>query len=323
MSEKWIDQSWKQVLTENLDDAIAFFMPALAADRDHLRKITPLRDEHPAIAAGTDRGMRVSDLCFEVPLMGGREQRVALFVEQQHWRKKNFALGMFQEYYRMSDDLKMPVTALAILTGKVRAPSVYVASCYGTELSFKFNDYQVADADPEALRRDGRPFALVVLAARRMLDAGESPENRGKYSLELLDLMRERGHDDKKTRSIQRFTARILRLNDARININVKEEWKMMRRITMEEAIEEIQMQNAREEGLEKGLEEGLEKGLEKGLEEGLEKGLEKGLEEGLEKGKENGKVEMARNLLDNGVPPDIIAKSAGMSWDSLRSLMN
>ena len=47
------------------------------------------------------------------------------------------------------------------------------------------------------------------------------------------------------------------------------------------------------------------------------------GLEEGLEKGIEKGKEELARNLLANGVSPEIIAKSSYMSVEQVRSLIS
>ena len=60
--------------------------------------------------------------------------------------------------------------------------------------------YHVASVDVKALERDERIFALVVLAARRMLDAGGDPEKRGLYSLELHKLMRERGYETRRMR---------------------------------------------------------------------------------------------------------------------------
>jgi hypothetical protein len=66
-------------------------------------------------------------------------------------------------------------------------------------------------------------------------------------------------------------------------------------------------------------LEDALQVWKEEGIEEGIEKGREEGIEEGIEKGKE----EMARNLLLNGVPPDVIAKSAGLPLEKIQSLGN
>jgi len=43
--------------------------------------------------------------------------------------------------------------------------------------------------------------------------------------------------------------------------------------------------------------------------------------EKGIEKGKAEGKAEMARNLLAIGISPDIIAQSAGLSVEQVRSM--
>jgi hypothetical protein len=48
---------------------------------------------------------------------------------------------------------------------------------------------------------------------------------------------------------------------------------------------------------------------------------LEEALQVWKEEGKEEGKEEMARNLLANGVPLDIIAQSAGMPLEKIQAL--
>jgi hypothetical protein len=139
------------------------------------------------------------------------------------------------------------VTSLAIYTGNITPIEVYSASCYGTEINFRYNVFHVASADIKKLESDERIFALVVLAARRMLDAGEDPADRGKYSLELLNLTRERGYDSKRTKSIQKFIYRILRISDKKIDSKVRGVWKMQL-IPIDEAIREIQIRDAKEE---------------------------------------------------------------------------
>ena len=65
----------------------------------------------------------------------------------------------------------------------------------------------------------------------------------------------------------------------------------------------------------------------EEGLEEGLEKGIEQGLEEGLEKGRAEGgtsaKIEIARNLLANGFPHEVIHKNTGLNLEEIEKLSN
>jgi predicted transposase/invertase (TIGR01784 family) len=54
-----------------------------------------------------------------------------------------------------------------------------------------------------------------------------------------------------------------------------------------------------------------------------VQSGIEKGIEKGIETGKPEGKLEVARNLLANGVSPDVIAKSAELPIEKIRKLMN
>ncbi|MDR0616346.1 MAG: hypothetical protein LBG29_06010, partial [Synergistaceae bacterium] len=228
MGEKWIDRSWKDIITENADDAILFFKPDLAADRDYSRKPFLIPNELPVIDTDSDKGSRNSDVGLSVPLKTGEDTRVAFHIEQQHRDDKRFfAKRMFQSYYRMSDRLQMPVTSLAIFTGNITPIDIYTASCYGTEVNFRYSFFHVASADIKKLEGDERIFALVVLAARRMLDAGENPADRGKYSLELLNLTRERGYDTERARSVQKFIYRILRIRDEKIDPKVREVWRM------------------------------------------------------------------------------------------------
>ncbi|GHS99689.1 hypothetical protein AGMMS50276_23820 [Synergistales bacterium] len=50
---------------------------------------------------------------------------------------------------------------------------------------------------------------------------------------------------------------------------------------------------------------------------------LARGREEGMEKGLEEGKLEVARNLLANSIPTDIIVKSTGLPLNQIQSMMN
>ncbi|MDR0616493.1 MAG: hypothetical protein LBG29_06760 [Synergistaceae bacterium] len=281
MSEKWIDRSWKDIITENADDSILFFKPDLAADRDYSRKPFLIPNELPAIDTDSDKGSRNSDVGLSVPLKTGGDTRVAFHIEQQHRDDRHFfAKRMFQSYYRLSDKLQMPVTSLAIFTGNITPTDIYSASCYGTEVNFRYSFFHVASADIKKLEGDERIFALVVLAARRMLDAGENPADRGKYSLELLNLTRERGYDAERARSVQKFIYRILRIRDEKIDPKVREVWRMQL-IPIDEAVREIQIRDAKEEG----------------------------------------KIEVARSMLADGLPAETIRKYTGLDESSILSL--
>jgi predicted transposase/invertase (TIGR01784 family) len=52
-------------------------------------------------------------------------------------------------------------------------------------------------------------------------------------------------------------------------------------------------------------------------------RGIEKGIERGIEKGIEKGKLEVARNMLADGMATDVVVKNTGLPADQIRGLMN
>ena len=296
MSEKWIDTLWKSVLIEGFDDALLFFMPELAEVRDFSHATELLAEELPVIGAKSDGGMRISDVAFSIPVQGGAEQRVAFVIEQQHAHDREFALRMYEGFYRMTDRMRVLVTSLAIFTGNAKEVDRYEYACFGTELLFKYNSYSVAKADIEVLRRDERVFAVVVLAAALMLRAGGDPANREKYARGLLHLLRERDYTVTKKKMILKFVGSVFQVQKDDISRALKEEWNMIR-IPLEEAIERIKIQSAFEEGMEMGMEKGVKMGMDKDV------------------------TTMARKMLAFGVAPELIAKASGLPEDEIRAL--
>jgi hypothetical protein len=247
MREHWIDRSWKDVINENLDDAISFFMPGLAAERDYSTKPGAADPERLAIGGRSDKGKRTSDLCLSLPLKNGDVSRAIFLLEQQHEEDDTLPLRVFQSYYRASDEYAIPVTSLVIYTGKTKPVNAYAKEWQGTSVNFRYNAYSVAETDTEELKQDGRNFALPVLAAKRMLEArGKAPE-RGEYSLELLDLIGKRNLEDEKTWSFQRFTYRLLQIDKDDIDPKIMEVWKMQFR-PIDEVVRDIHIRDAKEE---------------------------------------------------------------------------
>jgi predicted transposase/invertase (TIGR01784 family) len=78
-----------------------------------------------------------------------------------------------------------------------------------------------------------------------------------------------------------------------------------MRTITLEEYSKQL----AKEEGIMLGIEKGIEKGLVQGIEKGLEQGIEKG------------RFEVARSMISEGLPLEIIKKCTGLDEDDILAL--
>ena len=66
---------------------------------------------------------------------------------------------------------------------------------------------------------------------------------------------------------------------------------------------------------------EGIEEGLKEGLKEGLDKGLKEGLDKGLREGEKKGKIEIAKNMLKEGLGVNLISKLSGLSVKEIEEL--
>ena len=77
----------------------------------------------------------------------------------------------------------------------------------------------------------------------------------------------------------------------------------------------------AKQEGLAEGMEKGMELGIEKGMKKGMEKGMEKGLEKGMEKGMNQKALDIARNMLADGVDINLIMKYSGLTQEQIEKL--
>jgi len=257
----WIDAAWKKVLSDGADDAIDFFLPELAKDRDKSKEVELAGGELPAIDSDSDRRARIADVCFSVPLKTRKSCKIGCVVEQQHDDDRWIAEKIFRGFYRLSDRLNDDVTALVIFTGDSKDRGEYKYALYGVNLSFSYNTYHVMSQDIERLKLDERAFTPVVLAARMMMAAKGEPQHREKYARELLKIMREREYDNKKKRNILRFIGHILRLQDKDISSKVRGEF-LMQFIPLSEYQRQSQIEDIKEEKAMEVASKLLAKGL-------------------------------------------------------------
>ena len=63
------------------------------------------------------------------------------------------------------------------------------------------------------------------------------------------------------------------------------------------------------------------QKGLEKGLEKGLQRGRQEGMQQGMQLGKREARMEIARNMLENGMDRMSVMKVTGLSEEDLKEI--
>jgi predicted transposase/invertase (TIGR01784 family) len=237
-----------------------------------------------------------ADYVLEVPLKNGRAEWIILHIETQQSRGGgDLAERMYHYKSLIYAHYRREPAALAIVVGKrpPNEPLYYSHSLFGTESLYRYNNLVLQELGDDELMASDNPADLVLYAAKCALRSKKELQ-KYRYLRKLLDLLGERGwgRDDK--RDLLLFIERLLYLKDKQLEIQYIEYRNQLNR---EGKIVFIPM------GEREAAREIEQRGIEKGI--------------------EKGKLEVARNLLANGVSPDVIAKSAGLPLDQIKSLMN
>ena len=77
----------------------------------------------------------------------------------------------------------------------------------------------------------------------------------------------------------------------------------------------------AKREGIAEGMEKGMKEGMKEGMELGMAKGKQEGLAEGMEKGMNQRSLDIARNMLADGVDLNLIMKYSGLTQEQIEKL--
>ena len=122
---KWRDVAWKRAIADGARDAIAYFMPDIAADMNTSREITGITGvELPVKNSDSDKGMLVSDIFLNVPVTGGEDWSVACLTEQQHQNDDWFAARMFDSVAGSGRRGRQAGTRASPYTPEIRKMSV-------------------------------------------------------------------------------------------------------------------------------------------------------------------------------------------------------
>jgi hypothetical protein len=196
---KWRDVAWKKAITDGVLDAIAYFMPDLAADMDTSREVISISGaELPVIGADTDKGMRVTDVFLDVPVRGGDNWSIACLIEQQHENDNALSTRLFDSFISLRGQ-RPPgrTTIFVIYTGDSKNVNFYIETGYGIEVTLKFRTFHLPSYDVEELRRDNNAFARVMYAGLMAYKSGDDVALREKYAMELLNLADEISYDNR------------------------------------------------------------------------------------------------------------------------------
>jgi hypothetical protein len=286
------DSFWKNLLDDYFYPFLKRALPELYADADTETEPVFLNIEFTDVLKTTDpkkhKNSRFADLLIDVPLKNGTAKCVLLHIEaQSSGGGGDLAERMYFYQCFIYAHYRREVVAIAIIAGKrpKNESRRYRRSNYGTIVDYDYNNLVLSELDDEDLMTSGNPIDIVLYAAKYAAKT-KAQLQRYNYLRTATRLLAELGWNMDEKYAFLHFVQRIINLKDEKLKA---EYFEYLEQLDREGKIVYVTM--AEEYYTKKGV--------------------------------EKGKLEVARNLLANGVSPDIIAKSADLPIDKVKELMN
>lgn len=254
----------KGAVEETFPDLLRFFFPGVEKTFDIERGFVFIDKELPEMFPEIEKQEETGgmDLLVMGYLLNGKESWVLVHIDMQDEIKDDFAQKMFSNYYyQVSDRFNVPVTALAILTGKKQNadPGQYSRSFLGTEVSYRYNSYHVLDYTEQELLETNNPFALVILAAQKvLLSKKTSKEELGDQRLAIARaLIACNKYNQEQTIKFLGFLREYISIDSTEINNNYNWQTDLLTGKTNTMGIFDIIAERAMEKGIKKGRQKG------------------------------------------------------------------
>lgn len=286
------DGAWKALIEKFFYQMLARCLPELYNEADTGRPPEFMDKELREIVNRLEKNVRRAvDFLVRVPMKNGHGEMVWLHIEIQGRGGGDLAERMFKYVALIYARHRRMITALAVITARrgAKEAGFYSSSLYGTELTYKFNRLVVPDVDPKELEASENPFDLALLAAVRAISGGKDDALKSRYLKELIKILSERKLEREEKRILLSFMESITNIRDEAL---WEEIWEYEEQLEKEGKI--VFVSYAERVWRKKGVEEGLEKGRERGREEE--------------------KIEIAKNMLFDGIAVDVIEKYTGLS---------
>jgi hypothetical protein len=265
-----LDSPWKEGLDYFLSLALQLLFPRVHAGLDWACGYEALDQELRQLLRSSRSSKRTTDKLYRVWRRDGREARLYIHLEVQGRREKGFGQRMFECHYRIFDRYGGPVVSLAILCDDRPRwrPDRFGYNIFGCSLRLKYPVVKLLDwrGREAELESNPNPFAQVVLAHLRALETRGDPAGRGRYKIQLVKRLYERGWSAEDVRQLFRLIDWLLELppdlqQDFRRELHAFEEGRQVPYVT---SIERLAKAEGREEGARETYLELIQAGLKR-----------------------------------------------------------
>jgi len=247
------DALWKLIIEKFFPAFLEFFFPEHIKTLDLDKGFEFLDKELVEIRPKSKGNQRYMDKLAKVYTREGNEEWILVHLEVQGYYDVTFEERMFIYYYRVFDKFQKRITALAILTNdESDHPTQYHTSFMGTELTYKFNTYKLAEKTPEDFANSNNPFAIIMEVAWYALKKNRpNDEELYSFKIRLVRRLKELDYDTEHIRVLFGFIKKYVNFEKPEINLKFEEETNIIlgNQVTMD--IAEVIIQDAKRQGIE------------------------------------------------------------------------
>ncbi|MFM9332070.1 Rpn family recombination-promoting nuclease/putative transposase [Paenibacillus mesotrionivorans] len=291
------DGLYKMLLRTFFREFMEAFFPEAAAAIDFAHVEFLSEEVVVDITGGTKKRL---DLLIKTRL---KEEDAFILVHQepQAYFQEEFAERMFIYSARLYEKHRLRVLPVAIFSHRqqLAEPDIFGWSLPFMEvLRFRFYSLQLRKHNWKDYIRSDNPAVAALLSSM-----GYNEGEKIQLKLEFLRMLMRLELDPAKLELLNVFF-------DAYLPMTPEEERQVWREVEAMSSKEENKIMEWKTHFQRYAMEEGIEIGMEKGIEKGIEKGLEQGVEKG--------KMEVARQMIREGLDPALIAKLTGFTLEQI-----
>ena len=165
------DGLWKKVIGDLFEDFLLFFAPELHKHIDFGIEPDFLDKELFQEVMDKQKGRRFADQLVKVHLKNGEKKWILVHVEVQSKNEAEFPERMFQYFYRIYDQHREKIVAIAVHTSLNKSGKLehFEYDYFGTHLHYSYTNNRTEDYQDEELERSDKLFSKIVLAAKEHL----------------------------------------------------------------------------------------------------------------------------------------------------------
>ena len=210
------DNLFKTVMHRYFWDGLQIFSHALYADADTTQEPEFLEQELEKVVFDQPHGSNRTDLLARIPMKSGGEQWILCHLELQGQGGGDLPTRMNK--YRAMIYLKHDAepVAFAVLTSPrpKDEPHSYVSQRYETRVVYEYKNIDVRDLDDNQLLAGDNRIALILYAAKRAQESRNDERRKFRYLRDISNIWADRGWENEEKRVIMLAIEYLMNLKD-------------------------------------------------------------------------------------------------------------